>query len=139
MNVWISFTGMYAIASVQKGAVVRGSHTDLYSTVFGQTGSNCTVTFWYHMFGTDVGQLAVNVKSATRLYHKWHVFGNQEDEWQQANVTIGKHYEFELVFEATAGPDFTDTEGHQSDIAIDDVSFSNCVAGTNLESAWCVG
>ncbi|XP_062522144.1 MAM and LDL-receptor class A domain-containing protein 2-like isoform X2 [Corticium candelabrum] len=126
-----SGNGLYAVASVQHGAIIRGTHTDLYSTVFAETGFNCTVSFWYHMFGEDVGNLAVNVKTPQRLQHVWHILGDQGNMWHQANVTIGRRFEFELIFEVTSGPDFTDTVGYQGDIAIDDVSFSNCLAEPN--------
>ena len=129
LTYWMMSAGLYAVASVQHGAIIRGTHTDLYSTVFAETGFNCTVSFWYHMFGEDVGNLAVNVKTPQRLQHVWHILGDQGNMWHQANVTIGRRFEFELIFEVTSGPDFTDTVGYQGDIAIDDVSFSNCLAG----------
>ena len=78
------------------------------------------------MFGSNIGQLAVNVKTATRLYHKWHKFGDRGDTWHQATVAIGKHFGFQVVFEVTAGVDVN------RDIAIDDVSFSSCLAGMYL-------
>ena len=55
-------------------------------------GSKC-LTFWYHMYGSDIGQLSVVVQSiggvgGTREHLKWRLSGNQGNIWSKAAVPI---------------------------------------------------
>ena len=54
------------------------------------TGGSC-LSFWYHMYGSQIGSLNVYVKnsSATALgIAKWNISGQQGNVWKNASITI---------------------------------------------------
>ncbi|GFN85250.1 MAM and LDL-receptor class a domain-containing protein 2-like [Plakobranchus ocellatus] len=76
------------------------------------------LTFWYHMFGSDMGSLTL---AATIPYNRypttlWYLRGTQRNAWVQQHVKINMTTQYTLSFKATLGP------GYYSDIAIDDIS-----------------
>ena len=54
----------------------------------------------------------------------FHLVGNQGNAWKQGTANIGPRYLSEVVFEGKRGVSFN------SDIAIDDITFVNCVPGS---------
>lgn len=80
------------------------------------------VTFWYHAYGADMGELHVDVLSEGVLYPDAipAIVGNQGNQWRSASVNltayIGKV--INLRFRGITGADFA------SDLAIDDVFFT---------------
>jgi hypothetical protein len=87
----------------------------------------CRLEFWYHMHGSHIGRLEVFIEQTvtsnpvTRRA-AWSLSGEQGDMWKQAvmsplNITSGT---FHILFLATY------QTGYQGDIAIDDISFSEC-------------
>lgn len=111
-------TGKYAYleASVcfNREAQLLSPCFDLAATV------NPELRFWYHMLGTNMGELHVDILSGG----VWTsdvipaISGNQGNSWQQATVNL-TNWAGEIItvrFRAVTGPDF------QSDIAIDDIS-----------------
>eukprot|EP00794_Sanderia_malayensis_P013852 gene13852-15300_t len=92
----------------------------LQSQEFPPTTGQC-MSFWYHMFGEDIGCLEVHVRDEKTGKSKqiWTLSGDQGDQWKEANVTIKSSDIYRITFEATRG------DGFKGDIAIDDVIFWN--------------
>ncbi|XP_054756547.2 MAM and LDL-receptor class A domain-containing protein 1-like [Lytechinus pictus] len=81
------------------------------------------LTFFYHMFGTDVGGLKVYVLSlGTSLdddtVPDWGLSGNRGDKWRGAEVDITLADDFVIIFEGVRG------ESYEGDMAIDDLDFT---------------
>ena len=53
----------------------------------------------------------------------WNKTGEQGSDWIKGTVNIGGHANFRIVFEGVRG------DGYQGDIAIDDISFTDCKPG----------
>ncbi|KRT85486.1 hypothetical protein AMK59_1274, partial [Oryctes borbonicus] len=98
------------------------------SPIYKRETNNTCLEFYYHMFGSGMGELRVYVK---KVNDSWifkleeAVFvkdGNQGNEWLRGLVQLGSiGDEFQIVFEGVRGFSFT------TDIAIDDVKIiENC-------------
>ncbi|XP_039254872.2 MAM and LDL-receptor class A domain-containing protein 1-like [Styela clava] len=72
--------------------------------------------FWYHMFGTDIGNLTLyrKVPKSGKLIPLWTNGGNKGSQWLEATVDMRKRGITKLVLEAKRG------EFWKGDIAIDD-------------------
>ncbi|KAI8512343.1 MAM domain, meprin/A5/mu [Branchiostoma belcheri] len=85
-------------------------------------GSTKCVQFWYHMYGSRTGTLAVFNKvydHTTQGTRVWSLSGNQGNAWRRARVTLSQTTAyFQIVFEGTNG-------GFFSDIAVDDIDVSD--------------
>lgn len=76
------------------------------------------MTFWYHMYGSGMGELNVYVNITGTKLKVWSMSGDQGDEWKMARVTlVSKSFQYQVIFEAVRGSSF------RSDIALDDISF----------------
>ena len=53
-----------------------------------QASATCTLTFWYHMYGTSIGDLNVYLVNGYRLTLLWTLSGNQGEN--QANFFLLK-------------------------------------------------
>ncbi|XP_077978883.1 MAM and LDL-receptor class A domain-containing protein 2-like [Glandiceps talaboti] len=102
------------------------------STTISKTSQNCRISFWYHMYGTYIGTLAVYVRtsyddpvSGLELMQNGNMTGDSGDFWWQYDEPItsgGK--DFKIVIEGMVGRNYL------GDIAIDDVTFSEgCIKG----------
>lgn len=57
-----------------------GSNFDLatfVSPTIKQASSICKMTFWYHMYGTNIGELNVYVVQGYRMTNVWNLRGAQ--------------------------------------------------------------
>ena len=83
------------------------------------TGRSC-VTFWYHMYGTNINTLNLYLKQNGRLGTPvWKHQGPLEiNQWYKAEVDIYSQTVFQLVFEGVRG------DGYKGDIALDDISYA---------------
>ncbi|XP_077978888.1 MAM and LDL-receptor class A domain-containing protein 1-like [Glandiceps talaboti] len=96
------------------------------------SSSNCRITFWYHMYGIDIGSLAVLIRTSyeddSNLEVVRNITGEQGNFWWQFSEVIdsgGK--DFKIVLEGMVG------SSYRGDIAIDDIIFSKeCIAGGKL-------
>ncbi|XP_077865040.1 MAM and LDL-receptor class A domain-containing protein 2-like [Saccoglossus kowalevskii] len=80
------------------------------------TSAGFCLQFWYHMFGSVVGDLNVYVRDAYGIETKiWARTGTQANEWRYAQRDLYMTSTFEVIFEVTG---ITHT---RSDIAIDDL------------------
>ncbi|XP_074645316.1 MAM and LDL-receptor class A domain-containing protein 1-like [Tubulanus polymorphus] len=75
---------------------------------------SCVMNFYYNMNGSTMGKLEVKINGKEVFDQS----GNQGDQWKQGSVTIAKGDAI-IQFVATKGPTW------QSDIAIDDITFSS--------------
>lgn len=102
---------------VETSGVDEGEKAKLISRTFPTTGGRC-LTFWYHMYGSGMGELNVYIKPVTgSLRNVWSLSGDQGNEWKMAQVTlVSGSSEYQLVFEAVRGSNF------RADIGIDDIS-----------------
>ncbi|XP_009074857.1 PREDICTED: MAM and LDL-receptor class A domain-containing protein 1, partial [Acanthisitta chloris] len=95
----------------------------LQSPKFRQTGSNCTLSFWYYNYGQSVGaaelQLLVDgLKQPTVL---WRTYYNEGSQWLKAVVQLGRlphPFQFSL--------DKISLGFYDGVSAIDDITFENC-------------
>ncbi|XP_075060547.1 MAM domain-containing glycosylphosphatidylinositol anchor protein 1 isoform X2 [Mixophyes fleayi] len=77
------------------------------------------VSFYYHMYGRDIGYLNVLLRVmniGTTNSTVWTKNGNLGNKWQHASVQISPSGPFQVVFECIIGP------GVYGDIAVDDVT-----------------
>ena len=61
--------------------------------LIGESGNmqECTVQFWYHMYGDGIGKLNVYIKPADKNEEHtllWSKSGNQLDEWHLGTVSF---------------------------------------------------
>ena len=73
---------------VETSGVPAGNKANLLSHIFPPTAGRC-LTFWYHMYGSGMGELKVYVKPVTGTLRKvWFLSGDQGDTWNMAQVTL---------------------------------------------------
>ncbi|XP_063032459.1 MAM and LDL-receptor class A domain-containing protein 1 [Melospiza melodia melodia] len=95
----------------------------LRSPKFRQTGSNCTLSFWYYNYGESVGAaelrlLVDGLKKPTVLWRTYYSEGNQ---WLKAVIQLGRlphPFQFSL--------DKISLGVYEGVSAIDDIRFENC-------------
>ncbi|KAL9980001.1 hypothetical protein ACROYT_G008531 [Oculina patagonica] len=102
---------------VETSGVPSGNKAKLLSRTFPPTAGRC-LTFWYHMYGSGMGELNVYVKPVTGTLRKvWSLSGDQGDAWNMAQVTlVSSNSQYQLIFEAVRGSSF------RADTALDDIS-----------------
>jgi hypothetical protein len=83
-------------------------------------GGTCDISFWYHMQGTNVGSLSLDVINGSGVHTVWSSSGNQGNGWRQATISygtaVGNPGDFRLRFRATRL-----TGSACGDIALDDI------------------
>jgi hypothetical protein len=77
------------------------------------------LSFWYHMYGSTMGDLEAGYIDANGYTSLGIISGNQGDQWKFAYYPIAAVDSFKVVFIATTGSSF------YSDIAIDDIMVSD--------------
>ena len=79
---------------------------------------DATLSFFYHMYGSDMGTLYVEAyNNETGWSTLWNRTGNQGDDWLEAAVVLSASAT-QVRFNGRTGPNY------RSDMALDDVSFS---------------
>ncbi|XP_061177572.1 mucin-5AC-like [Saccostrea echinata] len=131
-------TGHYLFMEASRPRM-PGDYTTLLSPYYNPVEAGLCFEFWYHMLGQDgegsVGSLKVGIKdsdaSSSNLRPVWNISGNQGKSWHKGSLEIGKRTSlFQIVITGTRGDD------HRGDIAIDDVSITNCTKDyTTTESS----
>ncbi|XP_044196224.1 MAM and LDL-receptor class A domain-containing protein 1 isoform X2 [Thunnus albacares] len=84
---------------------------------------HCVFRFHYHMFGSHVFCLAVYLRTTNtgRGHMLWVRYGDQGNLWHRKTLYLTSARPFQILIEGTVGDDFN------GDIAIDDLSFLDCV------------
>jgi hypothetical protein len=85
------------------------------------------LTFYYHMYGTDMGTLTVyaSTDNGSTWTSVWTLSGDQGNSWNEANINLGAYSgstALLLKFEGVTGSDFT------SDMAIDEITLEEAPA-----------
>ncbi|CAL8320128.1 unnamed protein product, partial [Arctogadus glacialis] len=111
--------GWYMAVEADKGE--ENSFATLQSPAMNQASTDCTLHFYYHMYGKDMGGLLVVLGTDTRSTPLWWLSGDQGDRWLHGEVRLARvPHQFSISFEAVR------SFSHLGDVAIDDISFSNC-------------
>lgn len=102
---------MYIDSSIAQS----GKKARLLTPQMPKVSAKC-LKFWYHMYGSTVGTLAVYKKTGSLVGIRiWRRSGDQGDEWLVAQVSVWSPVKpFRLSFEGQVA-------GSTGDIAIDDV------------------
>ncbi len=99
---------------------VEGDYAILEGPCLDLTGSSTIdLTFWYHMYGSTIGTLDVEVSDdCTSWTNVWSLSGNQSNAWYQASVNLDAYAGsvIKVRFIGTRGSSYT------GDIAIDDIA-----------------
>ncbi|KAB1253853.1 MAM and LDL-receptor class A domain-containing protein 1 [Camelus dromedarius] len=113
----------------------------LQSPTFSQTGTGCTLSFWFYNCGLSVGaaELQLHMEEASESTVLWRVLYNQGDQWSQATVQLGRLAQpFHLSLHKVSLGIYDGVS------AIDDVRFENCLLPPAVESCegpdrfWCL-
>ncbi|XP_071851180.1 MAM and LDL-receptor class A domain-containing protein 1-like isoform X5 [Apostichopus japonicus] len=102
----------------------EGDRARLASPVFDPSPQECQLRFYYHMYGAEIGRLAVYTRTQINgpLTLKWTRIGNFGDFYERGDIILNMDDPFQVIIEATVG------DGIHGDIAIDDTSFTpQCV------------
>ncbi|VDI60591.1 Hypothetical predicted protein [Mytilus galloprovincialis] len=123
--------GHYIYLNGRGSDIKEGMQSNLTSATI-RHGVDVCFTFWYHMFGKDIGRLNVYTKSKKITRRQWSQYGNQRNAWKFANFTISKTEPFRIIFEGTRG------DGSESDIALDDISLidGSCSGLIKTSQTW---
>jgi chitodextrinase/uncharacterized Ntn-hydrolase superfamily protein len=84
------------------------------------TGQSLQLSFDYHMFGSNMGSLALTINDGTGWTTLWSASGNQGNAWQTQQLDLSS-YQGSTVsfrFDATTG------NGVESDMGIDNISIA---------------
>lgn len=69
-----------------KSATFQGACYDF------STAGSASIEFWYHMFGTDVSELALNVTSDGKNWTRvWYKQGNMGNQWHKASIDVSAY------------------------------------------------
>ena len=99
-----------------------GQKAQLASETFPATNGRC-FSFWYHMYGSGIGDLNFYLKDATSTHLVKSINGDQRNRWIQGEVGLNSRLYFQVIIEAIRGTSYT------GDISIDDLRLldGNCV------------
>lgn len=100
-----------------------GRFTDvaiLTSPIIGGTGSQCVITFWYHMFGANIGTLSLVARQGNTPTTLWSRSGSRTNQWYSVSAKVGQRRNFQLQFTGRRGIFYN------GDMAIDDITLSGC-------------
>ncbi|XP_051465140.1 MAM and LDL-receptor class A domain-containing protein 1 [Apus apus] len=95
----------------------------LRSPKFRQSGSNCTLSFWYYNYGLSVGaaEMHLLVKGLKQPTVLWRAYYNEGNQWLQAVIQLGRlSHPFQLSLDKISLGFYDGVS------AIDDITFENC-------------
>ncbi len=113
--------GNYVYIETSGGACQGASQADLVSTclLIGAESESCHLSFYYHMFGTGVNTLSLDISLNDGLnwINMWSLSGDQGDRWEKVFIDLGAFHDniAKLRFSALGGINF------RGDIAIDNI------------------
>ena len=81
-----SDTGHYVYA--ETSGIDQDKKARILSRTFPSTSGRC-MSFWYHMYGSGMGQLNVYIEPAKGVATKvWSLSGDQGNEWRMKQITL---------------------------------------------------
>lgn len=99
----------------------------LYTPSFDLTGlSSACLSFWYHMYGTSMGSLSVEVSmdfGTTWSSALWTLSGNQGNQWKLGFVNLISYLNEDHIIIRFIG---VTGSGYASDISLDDIAVQSC-------------
>lgn len=109
------------VGNPTKRAVLNSPCFDLISF----TDTPPALMFDYHMFGNNIGNLAVRVNNGTGWTTIWLLNGNQGNEWRRADVSLEEYVgqTIQIRMDSTTGV------GERGDVAIDNIVIASEVLG----------
>ncbi|XP_077471884.1 MAM and LDL-receptor class A domain-containing protein 1 isoform X3 [Stigmatopora argus] len=111
--------GWYVAVTPHKGD--RLSPAALRSPIARQVAANCTLHFYYNIYGEGTPDLKVVLAESSRTTVLWWHSGAVANSWLHGEVAVGRRRrDFNVLFEAARG---FDKPGH---IAVDDIDFAGC-------------
>ncbi|WAR02785.1 MLRP2-like protein [Mya arenaria] len=114
-----SSRGFYMYVDASNGQ--SNALATLQTPILQQASSTCQFTFWYHMYGRNVGSLSISTKIGSIVSPIWSISSNQGNMWKQAIVDVGRiSGPFSLLVQAKRSYSVI------GDIAVDDFNFTNC-------------
>ena len=78
----IYLIGQYMYVEADNGTFSSDAY--LVSPIYNNPGPECTLSFWYHMYGTNIGSLTVTVITPSGSQQLWTKSGGQGNSWKQA-------------------------------------------------------
>ncbi|KAH3887672.1 hypothetical protein DPMN_011690 [Dreissena polymorpha] len=91
-----------------------------------QTAGTSCLSFYYNMYGQNVGALNVYVKRGVALGNPvFSQSGTKGQDWKSALVTITSAVQYQLVIEGVVGG------GYLGDIAVDDITMTTGTCQTS--------
>ena len=115
----ILFSGYYIY--IESSAPRKpGDKARLQSQIFDKTSSSC-ISFWYNMYGADIGTLQIYLKTLgtnPQLTTIFSLSGDQGSKWLQGNAPISTASNFQIIFEGSVG------QSYHGDLALDDITLS---------------
>ncbi|XP_016391671.1 MAM domain-containing protein 2 [Sinocyclocheilus rhinocerous] len=112
-------TGVGHYLHIEASVMLAGHKARLLSSSLRVSRKTQCLQFYYHMYGSGIGQLSVYLQTGQENQDKllWTSHGEQGISWLRASVNYQCDRQHQIVFEATRGASV------RSDIAIDDVVF----------------
>ena len=113
-----------------------GSQAILTSPAYTKLSDTGCLTFWYHMWGADMGTLNVTMKKGSQSYNIWAISGNQGNQWRKFSKTIdlSGSSTFQIVFTGVVSHSNGDYAEVLGDIAIDDVSVDRSTSCSSINT-----
>ncbi|KAK0068562.1 MAM and LDL-receptor class A domain-containing protein 2, partial [Biomphalaria pfeifferi] len=93
----------------------QGDDAVLVSPVLPPSIGTACFSFWYHMYGANIGQLQLLTSIGGVTVVQWQRQGNQANRWLQASITLQSTTNYQIFLKAIRG------NGFLGDIAVDDL------------------
>lgn len=86
-HTYANTTGTYYYVEASQGiAAIEGDVAHLESAVYVNSAHKCKLTFWYSMYGANIGDMNVYLKTEeNQLKRLLSVSGDQGQQWKQVN------------------------------------------------------
>ncbi|XP_073770611.1 MAM domain-containing protein 2 isoform X2 [Danio rerio] len=112
-------TGLGHYMHIEASVMLAGHKARLLSSTLRGTRETQCLQFYYHMYGSGIGQLSVYLQTGQENDDRllWTSHGEQGISWLRASLNYHYDQQHQIVFEATRGASV------RSDIAVDDIIF----------------
>ncbi|CAM5076851.1 unnamed protein product [Natator depressus] len=120
-----NLSGFYI--STPTGFTARQERVRLFSLPLVLASDQFCLSFWYHMYGTNVYRLSINIMNSSNMEKTvFQKEGNYGNNWNYGQVTLNETSDFKVIIDAFKN------QG-QSDIALDDIGL---ISGQCKESIY---